>query len=61
MNCHECHTKDERIRELEAKVRYLESQTNPMFPIEYKNPPHPDLDTHIDWKEDELSHSDRKW
>ncbi len=61
MSCASCFTKDEQIRELEARVRYLENKTESMFYFQVNNPPHPDLETHIVWKEDDLSHSDRKW
>lgn len=63
MPCETCYTKDERIIELEARVRYLEAQADPIFPVHVPNPPHPDLDTQIQFKfsENELSHSDRKW
>lgn len=37
MPCEMCWSKDEQIRELEAKVRYLESQTEPMFPVRHIN------------------------
>ena len=51
MSCPECHTKDEMIRELETKVRRLESMKEPMFPVNIPipNPPHPDLDIYVEW------------
>ena len=44
MSCGECCTKDERIMELEMRVRSLEMEN-----YQYTNPPHPDLAPHVDW------------